>query len=38
MVHTCFRALDLPEYRSKEELSTALLKAIEFGAVGFEHA
>lgn len=36
--HTCFRALDLPEYRSKEELAAALLKAIEFGAVGFEHA
>ena len=38
MVHTCFRALDLPEYRSKEELATALLKAIEFGCAGFEFA
>jgi hypothetical protein len=38
MVHTCFRALDLPEYRSKEELATALLKAIDFGCAGFEFA
>jgi hypothetical protein len=36
--HTCFRALDLPEYASKEELGKALITAIEYGATGFEFA
>jgi len=38
MSHTCFRALDLPEYASKEELADALLKAVDYGSSGFEFA
>jgi hypothetical protein len=36
--HTCFRALDLPEYASKGELRTALLTAITHGVGSFEFA
>jgi len=33
--HTCFNSLDLPEYKSEEELRDKLLYAINEGAVGF---
>ena len=36
--HTCFRALDLPEYASKAELRAALLTAITHGVGAFEFA
>jgi len=36
--HTCFNALDLPEYKSEEEMKEKLLLAISEGAGGFGFA
>ena len=36
--HTCFSTLDLPQYSSRERLSTALSVALEFGTEGFGFA
>jgi E3 ubiquitin-protein ligase HUWE1 len=33
--HTCMNQLDLPEYKSEEELKTWLLISIKFGNEGF---
>ena len=33
--HTCFNALDLPVYKSEEEMKEKLLYAISEGAGGF---
>lgn len=36
--HTCFMQIDLPEYRTKEELEQKLTQAIEMGHEGFGFA
>jgi hypothetical protein len=33
--HTCFNRIDLPVYTSKQNMRTALLKAVDLGLVGF---
>jgi E3 ubiquitin-protein ligase HUWE1 len=35
VAHTCFNALDLPEYPSKEILRSKLEMALEMGSKGF---
>lgn len=36
--HTCMNQLDLPEYKTKEEMKDKLLQAISWGTTGFGFA